>query len=134
MCLPSLSILNRQERHQLHRCKNFQPSQNKLCEKLKIWRETTTISPSGLHLGHYKALLDKHAFLFISEDEDEGHQRQREELDQLVMKHFCSCFLLMGAQGGCQKFNKRTERYVFVLTRAHSITELGQKTRNLPCP
>ena len=61
-------------------------------EKLKIWRETKTISPSGLHLGHYKALLDKHAFLFISEDEDEDHQRQREELDRLVMKHFCSCF------------------------------------------
>ena len=37
------------------------------------------------------------------------------------MKHFCSWFLLMGAQGGCQKLNKRTERYVFVLTDAKAI-------------
>ena len=27
----------------------------------------------------------------------------------LVMKHFCSCFLLMGVWGGCQKLNKRSE-------------------------
>jgi hypothetical protein len=27
----------------------------------------------------------------------------------------------MGAQGGCQKFNKRLERYVYVLTDAKAI-------------
>jgi hypothetical protein len=30
--------------------------------KLKAWRETTTTSPSGLHLGHYKALICRHAY------------------------------------------------------------------------
>ncbi len=28
--------------------------------KLKAWRESTTTSPSGLHLGHYKALCAQH--------------------------------------------------------------------------
>jgi hypothetical protein len=31
-------------------------------EKLKSWRESTSTSPSGLHLGHYKALLTRHNF------------------------------------------------------------------------
>ena len=35
---------------------------------------------------------------------------------RLVMKHFCSWCLLMGARGGCQKLNKRTQRFVFFLT------------------
>jgi hypothetical protein len=30
--------------------------------KLQVWSETTTTSPSGLHLGHYKALISKHSF------------------------------------------------------------------------
>ena len=33
--------------------------------KLQAWRETTTTSPSGLHLGHYKALFAKHSFSHI---------------------------------------------------------------------
>ena len=39
--------------------------------KLQAWRETTTTSPSGLHLGHYKALFAKHSFSHIPEEEDE---------------------------------------------------------------
>jgi hypothetical protein len=58
-------------------------TKDEFIEKLKIWRETTTTSPSGLHLGHYKALLAKHTFSFIPEDEDEDHQREREELDRM---------------------------------------------------
>ena len=27
--------------------------------KLKLWKESTTTSPSGLHLGHYKALVTR---------------------------------------------------------------------------
>jgi exonuclease III len=35
--------------------------------KLKVWRETTSTSPSGLHLGHWKALIARHAY---SDEED----------------------------------------------------------------
>ena len=30
--------------------------------KMKTWRETTSTSPSGIHLGHYKALVAKHQY------------------------------------------------------------------------
>ena len=30
--------------------------------KLQVWSEATTTSPSGMHLGHYKALIAKHSF------------------------------------------------------------------------
>ncbi|KAI2499828.1 hypothetical protein MHU86_14645 [Fragilaria crotonensis] len=38
--------------------------------KLKVWKETTTTSPSGVHLGHYKALIAPHEYSHIG-DEDE---------------------------------------------------------------
>ena len=31
-------------------------------DKLKVWKESTTTSPSGLHLGHFKALLARHKY------------------------------------------------------------------------
>ncbi len=33
--------------------------------KIKTWRETTTTSPSGMHLGHYKALFAKHNYSHV---------------------------------------------------------------------
>ena len=51
--------------------------------KLKVWRESTATLPSGLHLGHYKALITKHSFSNVPEDKDEDHKRQREEIDNM---------------------------------------------------
>ncbi len=33
--------------------------------KLRVWRESTTTSPSGMHLGHYKALFAKHKYSHV---------------------------------------------------------------------
>ena len=43
-------------------------SEAELIGKLKVWRESTTTSPSGLHLGQYKALIARHQY---SDDESE---------------------------------------------------------------
>ena len=37
-------------------------------DKLKIWTETTTTSPSGLHLGHFKSLLARHKYSLASDE------------------------------------------------------------------
>ncbi|KAI2514379.1 hypothetical protein MHU86_272 [Fragilaria crotonensis] len=48
--------------------------------KLKAWRESTVTSPSRMHLGHYKAMIAKHSYSEILEDESEEHKQQREAL------------------------------------------------------
>jgi exonuclease III len=40
-------------------------------DKLKSWSETTSTSPSGLHLGHYKALIVRHAYSDLHQDDPE---------------------------------------------------------------
>jgi Reverse transcriptase (RNA-dependent DNA polymerase) len=44
-------------------------------KKLKKWKERTTTSPSGLHLGHHKALLSPHSYSF------EDNSKDKAELD-----------------------------------------------------
>ena len=53
--------------------------------KLQVWKESTATSPSGLHLGHYKALIARHEF---SDDEADPSQDQlqpsnKDEWDQM---------------------------------------------------
>ena len=49
--------------------------------KLKVWRESTVTSPSRMHLGHYKAMIAKHLYSHVPEDESVEHKYLREELD-----------------------------------------------------
>ncbi len=52
-------------------------SEKEFLEKLKVWRESTTTSPSGLHLGHYKALYANHRY--SNADDDDLSEEQKEE-------------------------------------------------------
>ena len=50
--------------------------------KLTTWRESTSTSPSGLHLGHYKAMLARHEYSDLSDKDPRRAQldRQQEEI------------------------------------------------------
>lgn len=56
--------------------------------KLKTWRESTSTSPSGLHLGHYKALLARHEFSDLSDKDPRRAQldQQQEEILSVHLK------------------------------------------------
>ncbi len=46
--------------------------------KLRVWKESTSTSPSGLHLGHYKVMLSRHAYSALeSETEEENEKKHR---------------------------------------------------------
>ena len=51
--------------------------------KLKVWSESTSTSPSGMHLGHYNALIAKHSFSYDLPDDElpPEYCRQCEELN-----------------------------------------------------
>ncbi|KAI2509153.1 hypothetical protein MHU86_5272 [Fragilaria crotonensis] len=40
------------------------------CAKLRLWSESTTTSPSGMHLGHYKTLIARHSYSSDVSDEE----------------------------------------------------------------
>ena len=56
-------------------------SEDEFVGKLKVWRESTSTSPSGLHLGHYKALISRHQHSEVNSNNDETLQAQKAELD-----------------------------------------------------
>ena len=54
-------------------------SEEDYVEKLKVWKESTSTSPSGVHLGHYKTLIARHKYTESSEDEDDEIAAKRVE-------------------------------------------------------
>jgi hypothetical protein len=47
-------------------------SEQEYIGKLKVWKESTSTSPSGLHLGHYKALIARHDYSDVDESDPEA--------------------------------------------------------------
>jgi len=73
-------------RAETHRCKpsiNYEAFEG----KLKSWRESTSTSPSGLHLGHYKALLTRHEFSDLP-DTDPRRASLEHKRHQILSLHF----------------------------------------------
>ena len=58
-------------------------SEDEFVGKLKVWRESTSTSPSGLHLGHYKALISRHQHSEVDSKANETLQAQKTELDMM---------------------------------------------------
>lgn len=54
--------------------------------KLKVWRESTSTSPSGQHLGHYKSLIARHEFSHVTDDDNPLDIAKRNELDAIQQK------------------------------------------------
>ena len=51
--------------------------------KLQAWRENTTTSPSGLHLGHYKALIARHQYSDDDPEMESDGQSCRDEWNHM---------------------------------------------------
>ncbi|KAI2501501.1 hypothetical protein MHU86_12946 [Fragilaria crotonensis] len=60
-------------------------SMDDFMSKLRVWSESTTTSPSGLHLGHYKALIARHSYSSDLPDDEltPEFRRNRDELDMM---------------------------------------------------
>ena len=58
-------------------------SEDELISKLRIWSESTTTSPSNMHLGHYKSLIARHSYSSDASDEDltPAFRARRDELN-----------------------------------------------------
>jgi hypothetical protein len=46
--------------------------------KLQVWRESTTTSPSGLYLGHYKAMISCHKYYAMIEEENDKYKAKQD--------------------------------------------------------
>jgi hypothetical protein len=56
--------------------------------KIKSWRESTSTSPSGLHLGHYKSMVARHSFSDLPDEDPQKLKlnRMQEDLIQLHIR------------------------------------------------
>jgi exonuclease III len=63
--------------------------------KLVVWTESTTTSPSGLHLGHYKALIAKHKY---SKVDNAGGEETEDSRNQTEWNHMQSRMLTLHVQ------------------------------------
>ena len=57
-------------------------SEQEYVGKLRAWRESTSTSPSGMHLGHYKALIARHEYSDIDSAKPEDNE-QRDEWNHM---------------------------------------------------
>jgi hypothetical protein len=58
--------------------------------KLAVWKESTTTSPSGLHLDHYIALTARHKYSTVDND---GPEETAESEKQTEWNHMQTCML-----------------------------------------
>ena len=67
-------------------------TENEYTGKLRVWKESTSTSPSGLHLGHYKVLIARHAYSNIDSDIPEENAQKDE------WNHMQNCLLRLQVQ------------------------------------
>ena len=74
-CLRNVDMLQHKVRSQI--------TSDEFESKLRVWTESTTTSPSGLHLGHFKALVARHSYSSNLSDQELTPEflAQRNELD-----------------------------------------------------
>ncbi len=60
--------------------------------KLRVWKESTSTSPSGMHLGHYKALIARHAYSDVVDGTPEDEAKKEE------WNHMQGCLLTLHVQ------------------------------------
>jgi hypothetical protein len=60
--------------------------------KLRVWSESTSTSPSGMYLGHYKALIARHAYT----DLDSTVPKENAKRDEC--NHMLGCLLRLHVQ------------------------------------
>jgi hypothetical protein len=58
-------------------------SEEEFIGKLKVWRESTSTSPSGLQLGHYKALIARHQQSEVDNNDNDKRQTEKRDLDMI---------------------------------------------------
>ena len=74
----------------LQHCKKTSPldsidaeiTEAQFISRIKVWRESTTTSPSGIDLGHYKALVNPHS-LDLDSEEGEILEQRRKKLNSV---------------------------------------------------
>ena len=72
--------------------------------KLRVWNESTSTSPSGLHLGHYKAMIARHAYANLDSETEEENRKTTTEWDHMqgrLLRSTCPNVELCTGAGVC---------------------------------